>query len=1294
MDSLELTVELAMSQKSPSLLSSENTNTSENTEKGEDYLWQDREYWSDLLAFLKLIPEAAILWDLANGAIVYSNQHWCKIVGISALEITNYRLQDFIQAEEQYLLWSDQPLANTQVCLRRSHKSTTLTTTLMTTVRSKTIALPARNLVLSMFTLISPKLTSTHASLSVLMHNLQGMIYTSNNDPDYTLTFVSDGCAKLTGYTSTELMGGMVTGLDDITHPEDRGYVHKKIKEAVANQQPYELHYRLVTRSGEIRWVWDQGIGIFNPQGELLTLEGFISDISAVKQAEAKVSLLQDLTQVIGEAMDFLGAMTATLQRVCQATHWQYGEAWVPSVDGKVLQASPAWHLQIKDPAQQALEKKFLLARRKIQEFTFQKGEGLVGQVWLGRSKWIDNVSTSEDFKRKEIAQELGLKAAVGVPILAGEEVVAVLVFFMLQSRPEDESLMQLISAVASQLGVALQRKQAMADLEESQRRLSTLIDSLPGIAFVCRSDPFWATTYMSEGCLELTGYGSEELLGSLSAYQDLSYTYDRARIDNEISEALAQQQPYVVEYRIRTKAGTTKWVWEKGHGVFDEMGAVIGIEGFITDITDRKNAEMIQDQLFLALKQAEESYRSIFENALEGIFQTTPQGNYMRVNPALAKIYGYPSAIALINSLTNIEQQLYKNPHRRQEFRDLLQEHDFVADFESEVYRYDGSLIWISENARAVRDELGNLLYYEGTVQDITERKRDKEQLQKQALYDALTGLPNRALFHRRLSQALEKLRLSPNYKFAVLYIDLDRFKVVNDSLGHSIGDLLLQAISRVLESCVRNGDTVARLGGDEFTILLEGIKDIGYATQIAERIHRSLRSPFNLEGNEVFSGASIGIIMSSEVTESPDALLRDADTALYRAKALGKGRYEVFDQEMHKTAVELLQLETDIRRAVETIAVQERQYGEDITGINWQVPKEHDRNCNGKLEDMVPKQFQVYYQPIISLTTGKIKGFEALLRWQHPTRGLVHPDKFIPLAQETGLLIPIGWWLLRHACWQLRIWQLEFMVKNSSFDNYDQTHDQNKNSQNKNSLSPNSLNQNQLATPEQTSQLFPPWTISVNISAHELVHPDLINRVDSILEETGLLGKYINLEITESTLLEKPELANQVLGQLQARGIELSIDDFGTGYSSLSYLYQFPINTLKIDRFFISPRQGNNPDLGSMAHSPLGDKMQQPHFDKMEQPPFDKTQRPLKSTPFQSSMQSSRMPSSIVKTIILLGKSLGMEVIAEGIETHEQLKNLQDLGCDYGQGFWFTQPLDVIEATNLVRSKLDFSL
>lgn len=1081
------------------------------------------------------------------------------------------------------------------------------------------------------------KLAATQTSLWTIMQNLPGMIYTNNNDAVYSLTFVSDGCQKMTGYLPGELIGGAVAGLEELTHPQDRDRVYQEINQSLKDHQSYSLIYRLMTRSGEVKWVWDQGVGVFSGEGKLITLEGFMSDISAVKQAESKVALLQDLTQVIREAPDFLTAIDATLHRVCQATSWQYGEAWIPSSDGERMQASPAWCLHITDRTETHPHQKFTHARSQIQDFTFAKGEGLVGQVWLGKAVWMNNVLENPLFQRKELALFLGLKAALGVPILAGEQVVAVLVFFMFQSRPEDESFVELITTVAAQLGAALQRKQTEVALEESQRRLSTLIDSLPGIVFVCRNDPSWTTTFMSEGCLSLTGYRSEELVGSLQKYQDLAHPDDRQRIDEAMTKALVQQQPYVLEYRIHAKTGEIKWVWEKGHGVFDETGAVIGIEGFVSDITDRKQAEEIQEQLIGALKKAEESYRSIFENAVEGIFQTTPEGKYLRVNPALAKIYGYPSTEALIRSLTDIENQLYKNPHRRQEFRNLLQEYDYVADFESEVQRYDGTLIWISENARAVRDEAGILVYYEGTVQDITDHKRDKEQLQKQALYDPLTELPNRSLFMRRLTQALEKIKLSPTYKFAVLYIDLDRFKVVNDSLGHSVGDLLLQAIARVLEKCVRNGDTVARLGGDEFTILLENITDVSYATQVAERIHRSLRSPFNLDGNEVFSGASIGIIFSTEVADSPDALLRDADTALYQAKALGKGRYEVFDQEMHRNAVNLLQLETDIRRAVETIDQQERDPGDELATVNWHSPREHDKQCSGKYQDLIPNQFQVYYQPVISLTTGKVKGFEALLRWQHPTRGLVTPEEFIPLAEETGLLVPIGWWLLRHACWQLRIWQLEVTAQNSGASSLD-------------------------------------LTMSVNISAHELAHPDLLNKIDGTLAETGLAGKYLNLEITESSLLEKPELANQVLEQLRQRDIELSIDDFGTGYSSLSYLYQFPISILKIDRCFINNLQSSSIELAANT--------------------IVSKNHGINSAPPRAINKTARMPSSIVKTIISLGKNLGMTVVAEGIETAEQLQQLQKLGCDYGQGFWFAQPLDVTAAAQLVRSGLSCSV
>jgi diguanylate cyclase (GGDEF)-like protein/PAS domain S-box-containing protein len=315
-------------------------------------------------------------------------------------------------------------------------------------------------------------------------------------------------------------------------------------------------------------------------------------------------------------------------------------------------------------------------------------------------------------------------------------------------------------------------------------------------------------------------------------------------------------------------------------------------------DITERKRAEE-------ALQQAEANYRSIFENTLEGIFQSTCDGRYVSANPALARLYGYSTPTELVARLTDIEHQLYVEPYRRAEFIRLLQENDAVSDFESQVYRKDGSVIWISENARAVRDtNTGELLYYEGTVEDITERKRAKEQLHEQAFYDPLTGIPNRALFMDRLSHTLERAKRHHDYRFAVLFLDLDSFKVVNDSLGHLVGDHLLVAIARRLEACLRTEDTVARLGGDEFTILLEDIEDINPALRVAERIHQELSAPFNLDGHEILTGASIGIVLSREVPEGictkeydrPEDLLRDADTALYRAKALGKGRYEVF--------------------------------------------------------------------------------------------------------------------------------------------------------------------------------------------------------------------------------------------------------------------------------------------------------------------------------------------------------------------------------------------------------------
>ena len=378
---------------------------------------------------------------------------------------------------------------------------------------------------------------------------------------------------------------------------------------------------------------------------------------------------------------------------------------------------------------------------------------------------------------------------------------------------------------------------------------------------------------------------------------------------------------------------------------------------------------------------------------------------------------------------------------------------------------------------------------------QEVVERKRAEEQLRYGAFHDPLTGLPNRTLFMDRLGHALERTRRREDYSrgAAVLFLDLDRFKVVNDSLGHSMVDQLLIECARRLEACLRAADTVARLGGDEFVILLEDIQGMDDATYVAVRIQDGLAPPFSLDGRQTYISASIGIVLSTMGYDRPEDILRDADIAMYRAKVLGRARYEVFDTTMRDLAVARLGLETDLRRAVEQ------------------------------------QEFRLYYQPIVLLETGAVVGFEALVRWQHPERGLVLPPEFIPVAEETGLIIPIGQWVLREACHQLREWQSQFPMD-------------------------------------------PPLTISVNFSAKQFAQADLIEQVSRVLQETGIEPGSLRLEITESVIVEEAATATTTLAQLRTLGVEVQIDDFGMGYSALSYLHRLPIDTLKVDRTFVA--------------------------------------------------------------------------------------------------------------------------
>ncbi len=487
------------------------------------------------------------------------------------------------------------------------------------------------------------------------------------------------------------------------------------------------------------------------------------------------------------------------------------------------------------------------------------------------------------------------------------------------------------------------------------------------------------------------------------------------------------------------------------------------------------------------------------------------------------------------------------------------------AVDYITKPFQFEEVLARV-QNQMALKSAQREILKLNTQLEErVKERTEQLElanaQLLKMALYDHLTGLPNRALFLERLEQALNRAKVDSVYQFAVLFLDCDRFKVVNDSLGHLVGDELLIAVARRLEASLSQNHTLCRLGGDEFAILLTDIQDFSYTTFVADEILELFSHPFQLQGHEVFINASIGIALGNSQYNLPEHLLRDADTAMYRAKSLGKGQYHIFAPALHDAALKLLHLESNLRQA-----------------INQQ-------------------EFIVYYQPIIDLSDGKIAGFEALVRWHHPQYGMIYPQSFIPVAEETGLIIPIDNWVLRQACHQLRFWHQEKLTDYPLF-------------------------------------------ISVNLSARQFAQLDLIDQIDQILTETQLPPENLKLEITESAIIDNIKSAALILQKLRQRLIGLSIDDFGTGYSSLSYMHSFPVSTLKIDRSFVQRLDGNPENLG------------------------------------------------LIRAIISIAQTMNMSVVAEGIETTQQLNQLKNLGCDFGQGYLFSKPVEAQRATELIAS------
>jgi diguanylate cyclase (GGDEF)-like protein/PAS domain S-box-containing protein len=722
--------------------------------------------------------------------------------------------------------------------------------------------------------------------------------------------------------------------------------------------------------------------------------------------------------------------------------------------------------------------------------------------------------------------------AYCGAPLIVDGEAVAALAVSDAQPRQWTSDDVALIRDLAA---AALYDLELLAERQAAPAPDLVAAAALPDAIVAVDTD--WRITLMNDAARALLRPPGDEPVGrsfwdAFPALVDTAFHHECLRMTAAGTSCELEQYCRCAGAWLEVRA------WPAADG-----GAALQLR----DISARRTAQE-------ELRGREARYRRLFEESRTPLFMLSGAGLLLEANAALAGLLGVP------------HETLYRAPLSRflpdasvlDRLLEQLRDEGGTADFETALVDGAGrelvGLITLSVHGS------DNGPIYHGAVHDITEQKRAQAELVRTAFQDPLTGLPNRLVFMDRLERVLQHSRRRQGHGFAVLFLDLDNFKAVNDTLGHLAGDQLLTAIARRLESCIRQEDTVARIGGDEFAVLLDMIHDIGSVTLVVDRIREALAEPFVAEGCETGATVSIGIAIALNNYERAEDLLRDADTAMYRAKAAGRDGYVIFDEDMHARFLAQRRLEEDLRSAV------------------------------------ADEQLAVHYHPVVQLETGSVTGMEALVRWAHPERGILLPAEFMPLAERSGLIVEMGWWVLGAACRQLRAWQLEY--------------------------------------PDIAFRL----TMSVNLSARQFVHPDLVPRLDAILAETGLDPACLRLDLTEAVVMQNADLAVRLLNQLSERGIHICIDDFGTGMSSLPRLRELPISTLKIDRSFVHrlDREGEGRE--------------------------------------------------IVQSIIALGRSMAIDAIAEGVETPEQLEQLRRLGTRFAQGFLFSLPLDTAAASALL--------
>ena len=749
------------------------------------------------------------------------------------------------------------------------------------------------------------------------------------------------------------------------------------------------------------------------------------------------------------------------------------------------------------------------------------------------------------------VKKPLDFDSYLGIALRLNGEVFGVLYFLRYQqaepaiAQIDDDEIGVLMLITAA----VVERQQHLIS-EQHIREIASIVENSDDAIFtetLDRQIKSW-----NHSAQELYGYTAEEIIGKNAG---ILYQEGGDQCIEPMIESIKQGvRTSAIEVVNRRKDGTLINISGNLSPIRDADGRVIGVSVVARDIDARKQAER-------DLAHSEERYALASRGSNDGLWDWDLQTNEVYYSPRGKSILGYNS---------------YDNPKTPEAWTDLIHTAEttqFQADLEfhlagqtehlhneHRITTRQGETRWVLCRGVAVRNKQNKAIRIAGSLTDITRQKESEAALRRQALHDKLTGLPNRSMFTEIVGTALARSKRNPDYHFAVLFLDFDRFKIINDSLGHEYGDMLLINIAQQMRVQLRTVDTAARLGGDEFVILLDGIDGVPGAIEVANRLLARFSKPHNLKGHEVISTASIGIVTSSDKYNKAEELIRDADNAMYQAKASGKARYVLFDEAMHAQALQRLNLEKDMRRAI-------------ALGQMW-----------------------VAYQPIVDLETGMLRGFEALLRWDHPEQGPINPELFINIAEETGEIVEIGTWVLKQACRQIVKWKQQY---------------------------------------EHAEGLF----MNINISKRQVAQPEIVKQLENVFKETGVDPRRIKLEITESVIMDDRHGITPVLDEIRSLGVQLAMDDFGTGHSSLSCLHRFPIDVLKIDREFIK------------------------------------------------NMEQRIEYSAVIQAIITLAHTLNISVVAEGLETTEQVAQLQALECDNAQGYFFAKPLSAVEAGNYIR-------